>query len=312
MTAERGGADADVARLHRYVAEELRSSAVYRTLAEQVEGEPRAVLLRLAEGEERHARHWQRMLEGLGVTDGVQIGAPRRGLRLRLAAFVVGFGGLLPVLALLERRESAEIERYGGEPYAPVALVEEERAHAQLLNAIAPGWRARAAGTLRAGVFGMSDGVVSNLALVMGVVGAGAAPATVVVAGVAGLLAGALSMAVGEYVSVASQHEILAGGVEAADADEALGSPLRAGGASLGAFGLGAAVPLVPFLLSSGSAAVVVAVGLASVVLYGLGASITLLTSRPSWRSGGRQLLLGLSAAAATYLTGQLLGVALA
>jgi VIT1/CCC1 family predicted Fe2+/Mn2+ transporter len=63
-------------------------------------------------------------------------------------------------------------------------------------------------GNLRAAVFGVSDGLVSNASLIMGVAGAGAAPQFVVTAGVAGLLAGALSMAAGEYVSVRSQREM--------------------------------------------------------------------------------------------------------
>ena len=67
----------------------------------------------------------------------------------------------------------------------------------------------RAAGILRPVVFGGNDGLVSNLALVMGVAGAAPAPGIIVLAGVAGLLAGAFSMAVGEYVSVQSQRELL-------------------------------------------------------------------------------------------------------
>jgi VIT1/CCC1 family predicted Fe2+/Mn2+ transporter len=67
----------------------------------------------------------------------------------------------------------------------------------------------RAAGILRPVVFGGNDGLVSNLALVMGVAGAAPAPGVIVLAGVAGLLAGAFSMAVGEYISVQSQRELL-------------------------------------------------------------------------------------------------------
>jgi VIT1/CCC1 family predicted Fe2+/Mn2+ transporter len=302
----------DTERLRGYVEAELRASATYRALAQQVEGEPRAVLLRLADGEERHARHWLKVLSSLEPdADHHPVHVRRTGFRLRMLTLLVRYGGLLPVLALLERSESDEIDRYGHEPHAPETLVDEERAHAQLLEVLAPGWRARAAGTLRAGVFGMSDGVVSNLALVMGVVGAGQDDAAVVVAGVAGLLAGALSMGAGEYVSVASQHEILSGGVEAAAPDEAIGSPLRAAAASLGAFGLGAALPLLPFLLATGSAAALAAVVACALALWALGASISVLTTVPAWRSGGRQLLLGMAAAGATYLIGSLLGVVL-
>ncbi len=308
------GSGDDERRLRGYVEDELRASAVYRTLADQVEGEQRAVLLRLAAGEERHARHWQRVLDPGSDPGGIAAPRPdlRRRARLRLLTWIVRAGGLLPVLALLERREAAEIDRYGGEPHAPVELVQEERAHAELLNAVAPGWRARVAGTLRAGVFGMSDGVVSNLALVMGVVGSGAVRGTVIVAGVAGLLAGALSMAVGEYVSVASQREILTGGVDAPPPDDAIGSPLRAALASLGAFAVGAAVPLLPFLLPAGAPSALIALAAAGLVLYALGAAISLLTAKPAWRSGGRQLALGMAAAGATYVIGQMVGTVVA
>lgn len=67
----------------------------------------------------------------------------------------------------------------------------------------------RASGVLRPVVFGGNDGLVSNLALVMGVAGAAPAPGIIVLAGIAGLLAGAFSMAVGEYISVQSQRELL-------------------------------------------------------------------------------------------------------
>lgn len=67
----------------------------------------------------------------------------------------------------------------------------------------------RANGVLRPVVFGANDGLVSNLALVMGVAGAAAEPGVIVLAGIAGLLAGAFSMGVGEYVSVQSQQELL-------------------------------------------------------------------------------------------------------
>ena len=67
----------------------------------------------------------------------------------------------------------------------------------------------RASGILRPVVFGGNDGLVSNLALVMGVAGAAPEPGVIVLAGIAGLLAGAFSMAVGEYVSVKSQRELL-------------------------------------------------------------------------------------------------------
>ncbi|MDE2137623.1 MAG: VIT1/CCC1 transporter family protein, partial [Gammaproteobacteria bacterium] len=68
--------------------------------------------------------------------------------------------------------------------------------------------RSTIGGSLRAAVFGVNDGLISNLSLVLGIAGAGATPGFVLMSGAAGLLAGALSMAAGEYVSVRSQREM--------------------------------------------------------------------------------------------------------
>ena len=69
-------------------------------------------------------------------------------------------------------------------------------------------------------------------------------------------------------------------------------------------------MPLLPFLIGGGTAAAVTSLALTGLALYGVGAAITLLTLRPAWRSGGRQLLLGYLAAAATFGIGSALGVA--
>ena len=70
-------------------------------------------------------------------------------------------------------------------------------------------WHRGGAGTLRAVVFGASDGLVSNLSLIMGIAGATPDPKFILLSGIAGLLAGAFSMAAGEYISVQSQREVL-------------------------------------------------------------------------------------------------------
>jgi VIT1/CCC1 family predicted Fe2+/Mn2+ transporter len=84
--------------------------------------------------------------------------------------------------------------------------------------------RARHGTALRAGVLGASDGLVSNLSLVMGVAGSGAAHTVVVIAGLAGLVAGALSMGLGEYLSVQSARELFARELEI-EADELATNP---------------------------------------------------------------------------------------
>jgi VIT1/CCC1 family predicted Fe2+/Mn2+ transporter len=217
-------------------------------------------------------------------------------------------------------------------------------------------------GTLRAAIFGVNDGLVSNLSLIMGVTGANVSNRVLLVAGVAGLLAGAFSMGGGEYVSMRVQRELferllhieahelatepdeehqelreiyeqrgfppeLAKRVtEVVMADpkvalethareelgldpEELGSPWGAAISSFVMFGLGAAVPLLPFVFGSGTAAVLSAIVASGIMLFTVGATMSLLTGRPAWFSGARMLLIGGVLAAATYGVGTLLHV---
>lgn len=217
-------------------------------------------------------------------------------------------------------------------------------------------------GWLRPAVFGAMDGLVSNLALIAGVAGGTrhhTDTSAVVLAGLAGLAAGAFSMAVGEYNSVASQseaaqkeiakerREILANpqgeagelaemyvakGLDPAlaaevarqvhaDVDNAvavhareelgvdpddLPSPMLAAVSSFLSFALGALLPLLPYLVGSGSLLPAVLVTL--VALFACGAVVTQVTSRPWWYGGSRTMLLGGAAAALTYLVGGLVG----
>jgi VIT1/CCC1 family predicted Fe2+/Mn2+ transporter len=220
----------------------------------------------------------------------------------------------------------------------------------------------RATGVLRPVVFGGNDGLVSNLALVMGVAGAAPEPGVIVLAGIAGLLAGAFSMGVGEYISVQSQQELLDYQIEFqrrqlrdtpeqerrilidaykergftdeeashfadrvfADPDHAvslmlhtevgldarsIGSPLAAAGGSFLAFTLGALIPLIPYLLFSGSLAFGLSLGVSLVALAFLGLGISMLTHRPPLFSAVRQVLLGGIAAAVTFAVGTIIGV---
>jgi len=225
--------------------------------------------------------------------------------------------------------------------------------------------RSSRSGTLRAVIFGVSDGLVSNLALVMGVAGANVAIGAgnfVLLAGIAGLLAGAFSMAAGEYISMQSQRELferqialeraeleampeeeeaeLAAVYQAKgftqdeartiarrmfsdpahaldtlvreelglDPDE-LGSPWGAAFGSFVAFAIGAAVPVLPYLVGSGLGAFVVAAVASLVALFVVGAGVSLLTGRSLLFSGARQVGIGAAAAIVTYLVGSAIGV---
>ena len=184
------------------LADEREEAKIYRGLASRRTGEEREILLELAEAEARHAAHWVNLL-------GPEVGRPRRGdIRMRMLAWLARHFGSVFVLALAQRAETRS--PYDTDLDATRAMAADERMHEEVVRGLAARGRARVSGTFRAAVFGANDGLVSNLALVLGVSGGGVASQTVLLTGIAGLLAGALSMGAGEYVSVRSQRELLA------------------------------------------------------------------------------------------------------
>lgn len=193
---------ADLRRWRRHLADERAEAAVYRDLAARRTGEEREILLALAEAEGRHAAHWERLL-------GDQVGEPGRGdVRFRVLAWLARRFGSVFVLALAQRAEARA--RYEVDRDATPTMAADERVHEEVVRALAQRGRNRISGSFRAAVFGANDGLVSNLALVAGVAAAGTSRAVVLLTGLAGLLAGALSMGAGEYISVRSQRELLA------------------------------------------------------------------------------------------------------
>lgn len=219
---------------------------------------------------------------------------------------------------------------------------------------------------LRAAVLGGNDGLVSNFSLVMGVAGATHGGNNVLLAGSAGLLAGALSMALGEWISVKSSQELyenqmdlemeeletnpegeireialiyIAKGIPEDQAqsmaheivsdksrahaflvreelginpEELEGSAMEAAVYSFFLFCIGAIIPLFPFFLAEGYTAIMLSVASSSIGLFLIGSSITLFTGKSMLKSGMRQVLFGLAAAAITYGIGQLIGVSIA
>ncbi|MCP4741531.1 MAG: hypothetical protein GY871_04780 [Actinomycetales bacterium] len=218
----------DPRRFLRYLNAERNASLLYRALAESTDGDQREALLELADVEDKHAQHWVDKL----TADGVEIPPAPTVLNaddeqlVRRARSL----GLVSVLDTLEQNEGADAGMYDDEPEALPTMPSDEREHADVFRALKGGeperfphrerptkggepWhRADKSGSVRAAVFGVSDGLVSNTALVMGFAGAslgGAIENSVVLfAGLAGLLAGAFSMAAGEYVSMASQRDL--------------------------------------------------------------------------------------------------------
>jgi vacuolar iron transporter family protein len=190
-----------IRRWRQYLADERAEAAGYRELGERRTGEEREILLALADAEKRHESHWLDLL-------GEDAGPPRpSSLRTRLLVFLAKHFGTVFVLALMQRAEGRS--PYETDADASATMAADERIHGEVLRGLATRGRERLSGTFRAAVFGANDGLVSNLALVLGIGAAGVDTRTVLLTGIAGLLAGALSMGAGEYVSVRSQRELL-------------------------------------------------------------------------------------------------------
>jgi len=358
--------------------------ALYDELA-RIEKDPRRAdaFRTIAGNERRHAGVWADKLREQGA-DVPEADGPR--LRIRTILLVARIFGTHAVRDMVQALEGDEEGIYAEQSSPEVeAIAADEREHAEIWRRLGgPGSAGHAAhgprpadiaaserwhhagrsGTLRAVIFGVSDGLVSNLALVMGIAGAsGGESRFVLLAGVAGLLAGAFSMGAGEYISMQSQRELFERQIalekaeleampeeeqlelaqvyrskgfteaEAAtiaermfrdpkhaldtlvreelglDPDE-LGSAWGAAFGSFVAFGIGALIPVIPYLMTVGQTAFFAAIALSVVALFAVGAGVSLLTGRSPLFSGGRQVLIGAAAAVVTYVVGLAIGVA--
>jgi vacuolar iron transporter family protein len=204
----------DRRRWAQYLVNERAEAQVYRRLAARRDGEERDILLALAEAEGRHESHW------LGLLGGEPARLPHPDLGTRFLGEMAQRFGSIFVLALAQNAEGRS--PYDTEPFATPAMAADEKIHHEVVRGLAARGRRRLSGTFRAAVFGANDGLVSNLALVMGIGATGATPQLVLFSGVAGLLAGALSMGAGEFVSVRSQRELLEATEPSNFADDAL------------------------------------------------------------------------------------------
>ena len=208
----------EASRFRELLAAERRSADLYDGLAEAAHGERREILNQLAAVERRHAEHWAGKLVDLGEP----VPEPgSRGSRTRVLSWLARRFSIDAVLPYLERAERSDAGMYQDDPDATSGMAASERSHARVLTQLRGGerddrdvlrrsepWhRGDRSGALRAGVFGVNDGLVSNTSLAMGFAGSGASASVILFAGLAGLLAGALSMAAGEYISMRSQRE---------------------------------------------------------------------------------------------------------
>ncbi|SAL43012.1 VIT family protein [Caballeronia peredens] len=211
----------ELKRFSSNLADELDSAALYDTLAQaEKQEDKRRVYAGLAEAERRHADIWAAKLKANGVT----VRTHRISVKTRITRTLARVFGPDFVLRSVAASEMADRDKYASQPDAAQMSVE-ERHHADIVqevanrnkgldkgNAIAAAesWhRGVASGNdLRAAVLGANDGLVSNFCLIMGVAGAGSDSKTVLLTAFAGLIAGAASMALGEWLSVTNSREL--------------------------------------------------------------------------------------------------------
>ena len=308
-TAESG----ERARLLRNWRAERDSAALYGGLA-QLERDPRlrGIYLELSGAERRHADFWEERLRVLGCP--VPAFRPSGRIRvLMLLARHLGIGFIVPSVIA---REMKERDDYAGQEDALSAgLVSEEHGHATALRG-----RDQAAlgNNLRAAVLGANDGLASNFCLMMGVAGAQVSASIVLLTGIAGLLGGACSMALGEWLSVTNARELALSQLDrdigtlkpdpAHISVASAGDALSAAGVSFLLFALGALVPLLPFCVLPAALRIAGTIALSAAALFVVGLATSLFNGRSAWYSGLRQTAFGAAAALITWLAGRAFG----
>jgi VIT1/CCC1 family predicted Fe2+/Mn2+ transporter len=214
-------AEEDIKRYQDNLRDELEGAQLYTQIA-AAERDPlrRDLFLQLAQAEERHAALWREKLAAAGLKEQQYVPSLRTRLLGKLAQRF-GPGFVMPTIAAAE---FSDRDKYASQPDAH-AISAEERGHAAVVQQLAKGqaggsvtgadivraerWHRGASGNnLRAAVLGANDGLVSNFCLIMGVAGAGSANRIILLTGLAGLVAGACSMALGEWLSVTNAREL--------------------------------------------------------------------------------------------------------
>jgi vacuolar iron transporter family protein len=368
----------DIARYRENLQGEIDAIALYSLLKdEEASGAVKDFYGRMVDVESVHADVWRTRLDAAGVDTSRMSAA----WRTRVLMFIARRFGPSLVVPTIAEREASDQAMYDDQPEALARMPGDERSHARLFRELAAGGgveggaiariegRHRGSGgnQLRAAVLGANDGLVSNLSISMGVAGAATSASAggnpVLIAGMAGMLAGALSMAIGEWLSVQSARELYAHQVKVEreellnvpdeeeeeltliyqskgltveqarlmskslingeigravdtlareelgiDPNELGGSAWVAAVTSFFLFALGAIVPLSPFFFASGTPAIVASIIVSAVALMLVGAAITVVTGAGVLKTGGRQVLLGLFAAAITFGLGALVG----
>ncbi|MEI7725708.1 MAG: VIT1/CCC1 transporter family protein [Bacteroidota bacterium] len=362
---------------NRKIQTEIDTCYLYQVLAEN-ESDPviAKVFEKMSEIEKGHAGA---MAKKMNISLKNLIQPSWRAKILHTIGRIFGYDYILGVLmdteksistSIITARKKNKLEITGNETnhvkILRSILDNEEKVTGKQLSKFESRHRSVGGNAVRAAVLGGNDGLVSNFSLVMGIAGATSGNNGVLLAGLAGLLAGGLSMALGEWISVKSSKELyenqmelereeletnpegeqqeivliyMAKGIPEDQAhqmaaelikdksqahkllvqeelgintEELQGSAIEAAIYSFVLFSIGAVIPVIPFMFTSGMTAVFTSVAFSATGLFLIGAAITLFTGKNVWYSGFRQVLFGLAAAAITFGIGKLIGVTMA
>lgn len=324
--------------------EEKRAAWLYLKMADsETHPKRKKLFLNLAQAAESQAEIWKQHI----IQSGQEIPPPfLPNMRTRLVGKLIYYVGIERIRYILSAMKIRGMSVF-------------TKSHHEYLHR-----GVNTAGNLRAAVFGINDGLISNMSLILGVTGAAGASHLIVITGFAGLLAGACSMAAGEYISVRSQREVFeyqielerdelkqypeeemeelaliyeARGIPKEEAiklsellihnpntaldtlareelglnPDELGSPLGAMISSFVSFAIGASVPLIPFILGDHVENFVISICLTGLVLFIVGAILSLYTNKNAFIGGLRMLFIGVAAGLATFFIGRWIGVIL-
>ena len=363
-------ATTDVKEWLHHWQDEADAAYLYLALAGQ-ESDPhrKDVYIKLAGVEERHVQMWTKLLGEHGHA----VDHPRPSLNARLRAWFGRRFGTRYLLPMLLREEGQEVKGYlnlhkesrlADAQQVSLQLAKESAAHAGTLADLAgkgaePWHKTGSGGFLRNVVYGFNDGLTANFGLVAGVIGAAVQPHVIMISGVAGMIADALSMGASGYLAAKSEQEVYeheiamekeeialmpdvemeemelqyqAKGVDPRtarrmaeevmrDPERALGeqvrdelkigeahaTPLREGWITGLATAVGAFIPVFPFLVLQGRAAMWLAFVIAMLSHFGVGAARSFFTGRNVFRSGVDMFVVGLGVAAVGYFVGDLI-----
>ncbi len=352
-----------------HLQDEADAAFLYRVLA-TADPTPKGsdIYRRLAEVEDRHAGLWRKVL----AEHGVEVATPEPSARARFLAWTARVAGPGLLLPMLVREEGQEVKGYldlyretgeGSAKDAALVLAKESAEHAQTLGQMAgaegePWHHAASGGFLRSVVYGFNDGLTANFGLVAGIIGAEVAPHIILVSGLAGMIADALSMGSSGYLAAKSEQEVFAHeiamereeiqmmpeveeeelallyeakGVDAERArrmarevmahpkraleekvreelkiGESQSTPLKEGWITGLATAIGALIPVAPFLVLQGQAAIWTAFSIAMLSHFGVGAARSFFTGRGVFRSGVDMFVVGLGVAGVGYVIGDL------